>query len=194
MELQVSAGAVHADLAAMPERTTKAMVRSLNRGINSGRTVMVQRISKDAGLKSKDVRDALPVTPATFNRPVARLATSLTRIPLIKFSARGPEPSRGRGRGVSYRIGGSGRTRIANGFIATMPSGHRGVFVRDPIRKMRSNPKRQAIVERRGPSLGHIFAKYRAEALGIAQEMFDRNFGRELAWYQKNQGDRAGTD
>lgn len=177
-----SARALDADFAAMPERTQKAMVRALNRGINSGRTVMVLRISKDAGLKSKDVRDALKVTPATMTRPVARLATSMKRIPLVKFGARGPEPSRGRGRGVSYRLQGS-RGRIPNAFLATMKSGHRGVFVR--VAKGRL-PVREAF----GPSLGRIFAKYRNEALGVAVEFFDRNFAHEL----KYRSQRAGAD
>jgi hypothetical protein len=188
MDIQVSGGAaLQADMAKMPDRTTKAMVRALNRGINSAKTVMVLRISKDAGLKSKDVRAALPVTPATANRPIARLATNLKRIPLIKFGARGPEPSRGKGRGVTYRIGNSGRQRIPNAFIGTMASGHRGVFVRKAKGRL---PIREAF----GPSLGHVFAKYRKEAGGIAQEFFDRNFARELAWYSRNQADRAGTD
>jgi hypothetical protein len=131
MQFEVSGGpAAQADFGAMPERTKKAMVRALNRGINAARTVMVSRISKDTGLRSKDVRDALRMTPATYDRPVARMATSLKRIPLIKFGARGPEPSRGKGRGVSYKLGGQGKQRVPNAFIATMPSGHRGVFVR----------------------------------------------------------------
>jgi hypothetical protein len=172
--------AIESNLGEMPERTRKAMVRALNRGINSARTVMVARISKDTGLKSKDVRDALPVKLATFDRPVARLATSLKRIPLIKFNARGPEPSRGRGRGVTYRLGG-GRGRLEHAFIARMSTGHRGVFYRRGQNEARV--PRLPIGEAHGPSLGRVFAKYRNEAIGIAYEFFDRNFARELKYY-----------
>lgn len=169
-----------ADYAAMPDRTKKAMMRSLNRGINAARTVMVSRISRDTGLRSKDVRDALKVTLATFDRPVARMATTLRRIPLIKFGARGPEPSRGKGRGVSYKLGGQGKQRVPEAFIATMKTGHRGVFAR-------KTTDRLPIRELFGPSLGHVFAKYRPEAQGIAQEFFERNFGRELK-FQASRG------
>ena len=78
-----------------------AMVRALNRSISSGRTVMVREIARDTGLKSKDVRDAMRLQEATLNRPEASLGAGLKRIPLVDFQARGPEPSRGRGRGVS---------------------------------------------------------------------------------------------
>lgn len=181
MELVVNGGAAaQAEFGAMPERTRKAMVRALNRGINAARTVLVSRIAKDTALKSKDVRDALKVRQATFNKPEARIATSLKRIPLIKFGARGPEPSRGRGRGVSYRVGGSGKQRVTNAFIATMGTGHRGVFAR-------KGTGRLPIRELQGPSIGHVFAKYRPEARGIAQEFFDRNFDRELK-FQASRG------
>lgn len=176
MDITVTSGKAEAEIGKMPERTTKAMARSLNRGINSARSVMVFRISKDTGLRSKDVRDALPVTLATPNRLIVRLATSLKRIPLIRFGARGPEPSRGKGKGVTYRIGTQGRGRLASAFIARMGSGHRGVF-------MRTGTARLPIRELKGPSLGRVFARYRNEAAGIAQEMFDRNFARELKWY-----------
>ncbi len=178
--------AVEQQFREMPERTQKAMIRSLNRGINSAKTLMVSRLSKDVGLKSKDVRDALPVTQATFSRPVARLATSLKRIPLIKFGARGPEPSRGRGNGVSYRLP-SGNGRVSKAFITTMASGHRGVFVRKAQARL---PIRELF----GPSLGHVFAKYRAEALARAREMFETNLARELKWRDGQGVTSAGTE
>jgi hypothetical protein len=71
------------------------------------------------------------------------------RIPLIDFAARGPEPSRGRGRGVSYRLPG-GRSRDPHAFIATMPSGHRGVF-------KRTGKERNPIIQSHGPSLVNVF-------------------------------------
>jgi hypothetical protein len=136
------------------------------------------------------------MTPATYDRPVARMATSLKRIPLIKFGARGPEPSRGKGRGVSYKLGGQGKQRVPNAFIATMPSGHRGVFVRamgahgplqGSLARLAKSGGRLPIRELAGPSLGHVFARYRPEAQGIAAEFFDRNFARELK-FQASRG------
>src|SRR6185295_6722251 len=128
IDVQGSAGVARM-LNAYPDRVTRATVRALNRGIASARTLMVREIARDTGLKSADVRNALPMREATANNLTATLAASLKRIPLIKFNARGPEPSRGKGRGVTYRLTGS-RGRHPNAFIATMGSGHRGVFAR----------------------------------------------------------------
>jgi len=52
--------------------------------------------------------------------------------------------------GVSYRLSRTaGRKRIEHGFIATMPSGHRGVFAR-------GGPSRLPIREARGPSIWKV--------------------------------------
>jgi hypothetical protein len=179
-----------ADFKAAPEKWTRASVRAMNRAMASARTVMVRAVANDTGLKQKDVRDAIPLTEATYTRFEARIAASLKRIPLIKFNARGPEPSRGRGRGVSYRLKGS-RGRLPHGFIATMPSGHRGVFERTPGKFMRTKPKRQAIHEKFGPSLGRVFKTHRPAGIARLQEAFMKNFDHELGFQQSRD---AGTD
>lgn len=168
--------AIIADFRDAPERITRAAVRALNRGIASAKTVMVRLIAADTGLKVSDVRDAIPLHEATFSRPAARIAASLKRIPLIKFGARGTEPSRGKGRGVSYRLKG-GAGRLPKAFIATMPTGHRGVF-------MRVGTRRLPIKERFGPSLGHVFKTHRAAGVARAMEMFTKNFDHELKFRQ----------
>jgi hypothetical protein len=61
-------------------------------------------------------------------------------IPLIDLGATGPEPSRGQG-AVKVKLAGD----FPSAFIATMRSGHRGVFERKgskrlPIRELRSKP------------------------------------------------------
>lgn len=197
MEITVIGGPeVDALLRDYPARITKAMVRAMNRGIGSARTLMVREIARDTGLRSTDVRNALSMREATNARPEARLATSLKRIPLIKFNARGPEPSRGRGRGVTYRLSG-GRGRHPNAFIATMPTHNkRGVFVRDGEGKRKSPrawSKNLPIRELFGPSLGHVFAKYRSAAGARAKEQFDKNFAHELD-FAASQGSVGGAD
>jgi len=165
------AEAVLADFRAYPKRVQTAAVRSLNRGINSARTVMVREIAKDTGLRSGDVTKALRLRLATAAQPEAALAASLKRIPVIQFRATGPEPSRGKGRGVKAKV--SGSTRYPHAFIATMPTGHRGVFAR-------RRTARLPIKELFGPSLGRVFAKYRPIGLARAVEAFKQNFTHEL--------------
>lgn len=174
--------AIIADFAAYPAKASQAMVRAMNRSIASGRTAMVRAITADTGLKSRDVRDAIVMREATLNRPEAKLAASLERLPLSKFDAHGPEPSRGQGRGVSYRLP-TGRGRIDDAFIATMRSGHRGVFKRigPSVRKSpRGWTKNLPIEELHGPSLGKVFAKFRQMGIDRTLATFEKNLDHEL--------------
>lgn len=156
-----------------PNVAGRIQVRSMNRAIVATRTLMAKEMARDTGLKSADIKDALRTRQASLSNPTAQLATSsLKRIPLIKFNPRGSEPSRGKGRGVSYRLGGETR-RLPSAFIATMPSGHRGVFGR-------RGKSRLPIDERYGPSLGRVFAKFRPAGLARAQEILDKNLAHEL--------------
>lgn len=157
---------VAARLQAYPDKATRALVRALNRGINSAQTFMAQKLAKDLGMKNKDVREKLVLQEANKNRLSARLAASLNRIPIMDFNARQTS------RGVSYKLAGS-RGFIPSAFIATMGSGHTGVFVR-------AGRKRLPIDERFGPSIGHVFAKYQAAGLARAQEMMAKNLEHEL--------------
>jgi hypothetical protein len=168
------------DLLGRSAKITRAAVRALNRAIDSGKTAMSRDIAQDTGLKVGEVKAALPVRKATRDRLEAAFAATLKRIPLIHFRARGPEPSRGRGRGVSYGLPG-GRSRVANAFIAQMASGHRGVF-------KRKGSKRLPVVELYGPSLGHVFAKYRPAGMARTREAFSAAFDHELARLTAGQG------
>lgn len=179
------AEAIAIDLRDYPSKVTKALVRALNRSINSGRTVMVREMAGDTGLKSKDIRDALTMREASASRPEASLGATIKRIPLMKFNAKGPVPSRGRGRGVTYRLRG-GRGRVENAFIATMQSGHTGVF-------RRVGKARLGIIELLGPSLGQVFKKFRPAGLARAYEVFQKNFDHELNFVKGGAPD-AGTD
>ena len=161
----------------LPARVRKAAVRALNRGINSARTVEVRAIAKDTGLKSADVNKALRLRLASDGQPEASLQASLTRLPLIQFRAKGPVPTRGKGRGVTARLPSS--RRYPKAFIATMASGHTGVFRRG--NKRAATSPRLPIRELYGPSIGHVFARYRSEGLARGVEVFKQEFTRQLA-------------
>lgn len=134
-------------------RAPQAIARALNRAIVSARVVMTQAVAKDMGLKQADVKTALSVHEAKPGVERAVLVAKGLRLPLMKFGAKGPVPSRGRGRGVTYRIGNRGRGRAPNAFVATMRSGHTGVF-------MRKATARLPIRELRGPSVVHVFRQH----------------------------------
>lgn len=170
------------DLRDTSKRVTAAMVRGLNRGVSAGRTVMTQRISHDVALKARDVREAISLLEATAAYPVARIGAGLRKIKLIDFGAKGPEPSRGKGRGVRAKLPG-GAGVYPDAFITVLRSGHRGVFSRVPDVERRSAgawSKNLPVYELHGPSLGRVFAKYRPEGLARVEEMFIKTFDHEM--------------
>lgn len=160
-------------LKAYAKRAPVALMRALNRGITGARTVMVREIARDTGMKSKDVRDALTMRLATPDRLQTRLAASLKRVPLIDFKGKSLAT------GVSFRTRGAKRggvtVRLPSAFIATMSNSHRGIF-------KRRGRKRLPIKELFGPSLGHVFLKYKPAAVARGRELFQTNLEHELAF------------
>lgn len=166
-----------------PRKTSIALLRSLKSGTKSAHTLAGRVVAKDMGIKVGDAKDSIRLTLPTGATMTGEIAGGLKRIPLIKFGARGPEPSRGRGRGVTYR-GRSGSKRIPKAFIATMPSGHRGVFVRTTSRAVRRGPppNRSALPIRElfGPSIGRILDKHKKEILARGEEQTTKEFVRQI--------------
>jgi hypothetical protein len=115
-----------------------AIARAINKSAVSARVVGLRNMREESGLKVGQIREQVTLTRATAAKPKAELRVRDVRgrrIPMIEFRARGPEPSRGRGPGVTFMFRGR-RIRVRHAFIATMRSGHRGVFVRvRPSRK-----------------------------------------------------------
>jgi len=167
-------GTLKRDLETLGAQAPLVMARALNRAILSGQTAMVKTIGADTGIAAKNIKREIRIDKAQRTRPVAAIEIVGRRIPLIAFSARGPEPSRGRGRGVSYRLLG-GRGRISNAFIATMPSGHRGVF-------RRKTKRRLAIFELHGPSIPHVFEKHFPVFRAAAEESLLKNLASEISF------------
>jgi hypothetical protein len=176
-------GQLRKDLEEIGSQADAVMARALNRAIVSGRTAMTRAIVADTGLQSRYVSREIKVDRAQRRNPVAAIEIAGRRIPLIAFSARGPEPSRGRGRGVSYRLP-TGRGRVPDAFIATVGAGgHRGVFRRKPGARGRGpRPMRSQlpIFELRGPSLPHVFEKKFPIFRAAAEESLLKNLASEI--------------
>lgn len=162
------------------ERAPARLARALNRSIGSAKTVAVREIAADTKLKQAVIREQLKIENATPERLVATLSVSGKRIPVYDFNARGPFPSRGRGKGV--RANTPART-YPRAFIAQMSTGHKGVFERIPGKYMRARGprggRREAIRELFGPSLPHVFAKLSDQALARGQEQLTKNVASE---------------
>lgn len=102
----------------------KALPRALNKVIAQVRTAAAREM-RDAGynLKVSDIKKGLSTYAATSGNLTAKVIASGRPIPLIKYGARQTS------KGVSVDVL-HGRKLIAGAFIATMPSGHTGVYVR----------------------------------------------------------------
>lgn len=102
----------------------KAVPRALNKVADQVKTNAARQI-RDAGYKIKisDIKTNLQVKYATTTRLTASVIVKGKPIALIKYGARQTR------KGVSVDVL-KGRKVIAGAFIATMPNGHRGVFVR----------------------------------------------------------------
>jgi hypothetical protein len=131
---------------------------------------MVRAIAEDLGIKQGDVRKAILVRPAVSNSLVAQMSASLeargARLPLIAFRARA-----GRG-GVRARLPG-GAGLYPHAFIATMPSGHVGVFQRKGLPRL-------PIVQLHGPSIPKVFERHIPAGLARGQEQLVKNLVHEL--------------
>lgn len=164
----------------------QGIARALNRAATTARAVMAREVATDLGIRVSKVKDQITIESARsdMSSPTVRIVVTGTRIKLIEFNAKGPVPSRGRGRGVTARLPG-GKGRYPNAFIATMRSGHVGVFQRVPhATRHGAAPHRPQlpIYELRGPSMPHVFAKHMEAGLTAGQEAVRKNLERELSF------------
>lgn len=172
MRMTFNTSNIDRNLPRLMARFPFAVARALNRAADSAKVAMSREIARDMGLKVSTVKEQIHVSQATTARQSTHLSVTGKRIPLIDFHARGPEPSRGRGTGVRARLPG-GRGHYPRAFIATMASGHRGVF-------LRRGKARLPIVELHGPSLPLVFTKYFEVGKARGIEALQTNLAHEL--------------
>lgn len=137
----------------------KAISRALNKTATTGRAQASKAI-RDAGynMKARDIKAAITIpSRATTSALQFELRGRSKPIPMIQYGARET-----RGGGVSVNVK-NGRKVLSHAFIATMPSGHRGVFERvgKAHKRVPKNgrlvPSGLPIVEKFGPSIKAAF-------------------------------------
>lgn len=160
-------------VARLKDRAPRAIARALNRAAVSTRTVMVRRVAQDVGLSVGRVKQDTRISDASSANLTAKVIVRGARIPLMAFRARQTKT------GVSAKLPG-GAGRYPHAFIATMSSGHQGVFQRHPTKKMKANPKRAAIVAKFGPSIAHVFNKHREAGMEAGEASLVKNLTHEL--------------
>ncbi len=130
------------------EALPRAATRALNKTGNSAKSVAVKAVAAQIGIAQKDVRPYVLLQKAAIRclDTVLRVATG-KRVPLIKIDPRAKQGLTG----VTYRASGNLRRLIPQAFIATMPSGHRGIY------KRVKGAARLPIHELSGPSILYVF-------------------------------------
>jgi hypothetical protein len=102
----------------------RVMRDAINDTASHVRTLAVRGIRDKWLVQAGELRSRIKITKATVNHLQAVVKADGEPIPLTAFN---PRQIR---KGVSVAIVKGRRTLIKSGFIATMRSGHRGVFVR----------------------------------------------------------------
>ena len=177
----------------------RAATRAINRTLTTVSTAAAREIAADiGGVPVTEVKKALALTKARFTSLRGLITITGRRIPLIALRPSGPEPSRGRGQGVSYSLGGS-RRRIREAFITTLRSGHRGVFKRllPSERKSRGAwSKNLPIRELLGPSIPRVAGKATIRSLlrTLGMATYARNLQHEVQFLVRTRDLPAGDD
>lgn len=168
ISIQADTSKASAFLAALPKQASLDARRALTRATKSAGTLAKRVVSKETGLKARDAAKRIRVKTPTGSSLEGEIRGSLTRIPLIDLGAKGPEPSRGRGRGVSFR-GRRGRVRLPHAFIAKI--GRRGV-------RRRVGSERTPTRELFGPSVGRVLERHAEEIATKGAVVFEKEFDR----------------
>lgn len=147
-----------------PQQVQAIGVSAGNRALASGKTSIVRDVAGTINLLQKDIRDLVKVSGFTRAKLEGRIDISRKPIPLINFvrgSVDRANKRAGKNGGVTVEIF-KGKTETLRGaFIATMASGHTGIFERRHVagRNVYTGPRnpRLPIDERFGLTLvGYI--------------------------------------
>jgi hypothetical protein len=163
---------------------------ALKRGIISARAELSTRLNKEIGVRVKVIKTHLDLTQPTIENLVATLRISGRPVPAIEYRAKQTP------KGVTFTAG-SSRAFLKGAFLATMKTGHRGVYSRSrPSRSRKGKPRSSPalpIFERFGPPLSVVALRsgeMLPAVLAVGQESFRKNLAHEL---QRRLGSRKAT-
>lgn len=114
------------------ELKERGIVRALNRTVDNVRAEAVRRVRETYTLKAGTVRQQMSVEKAWGGRLAASVVANGRPIPLYEFSARWSP----RMAGATFAVKRGARKSLPHTFIATMQSGHKGVFERQGRKRL----------------------------------------------------------
>ena len=166
----------------------RATVSALNKTVAQAKTAAAREIrSAGYGLSPSTIKKALIIKKAYPGKLTASIVASGKPIPLVQYAARATA------KGVSVNVL-HGRKVVAHAFIATMPSGHKGVFVRQaggkhkPVNKDgRKRWSALPIRELFGPAIPDALSNATVQQTlqAFIDEKFPQLFEHEIKWLMR---------
>ncbi len=168
IELKTNAKQIAAQVALDSAEFRTATMRSLNRAADGTKTDATRKIRETYNVQLKTLQPAFYVRKATRDTLVAVVGASGRPLRLFGFSARQTKA------GVSVSVRRGSRKTLRGAFIARMPSGHTGVFMRRGSKRLPIDEKYTVSVP---GMLGakQIEAALRAAAVSRFEKAMDQN-------------------
>jgi hypothetical protein len=178
IEVKIDEGALRSAqkmLANIPRGLNKVVSRAINKVGVWGRKRIVDKVAADIPVKKSTLKKLnIKLKRASYFKWRAEINITGKRIPLIELKARGLK----RG-GVAYNVRKTGGRRVhKHAFIATMKSGHRGVFARAGSDAGRV--PRLPIIKQRGPSVPQVFHNIAEFSSAFLETALARKLGKEI--------------
>ena len=166
----------------MPKAGQRSVARSLNKAITMTRTRAAREVSARRNILVGRAKKDMRIKRASYARPEAAILARGHPIPVIDVKG----AKRQTKRGVTAKIEAKAKPHLfKHAFIATMPSGHTGVFVR-------KGPARLKIVEETLPSVAATMVQDDTEKLlrKFAIPVYEKELIRLLNLEMKRAGAR----
>jgi hypothetical protein len=164
------------NIIALSREYPRVAQRSLNRVAQSTKTEASRQIRDTYNVRKQTVDASFTVRLAHIDDLKATIRSSGRRLPIMEFAARQVA------RGVSFAIKKGERKILTHAFLATMPGGHVGVF-------MRRGKDRLPIDEKFTISVAEMFGARAIfnELQAFAVERLGIEFPRQLDYYLSQQ-------
>jgi hypothetical protein len=156
----------------------RARMRANNRTAEEARTVIRRQISQETGAPAKALARRFKIRRASVKRPDSNLFVGTSPVRAYDLGVRELR------KGVSYKAAG-GRTKVRSAFVATMKSGHTGVFQRETKKRL---PIRELTV----PLHPAALRSARAYLAADARRTFEKTFAHDLQFRIGREIDRRG--
>lgn len=163
--------------ASITKAVALSILRALNRAIITTRADVSSRLNKQTGVRVKVIKKRLVVIPPKIDKLEATLRIDGTPVPAIEYRAKQTPV------GVVFTTGTGGVRFLKGAFLATMKTGHRGVYSRSRPSRSRKNKPRSSpalpIFERFGPPLSIVALQ--SAILEASQTVGEAAFRKNLA-------------